>query len=442
MVVTTPATATGKLASYPPAHRVWAWRGRPRTIALVYLAGTFVAFLLIGRVSEVPNLPLLVGFVVATLVAFAAGYTLRLRAAQPPVVPLDRVRPPTFLIGASALYLLALGVAYMRNAGVAGPGDVLNAATNPGAAYFNRLHSESTAVSVTVQVLTLTAALYPLLIPLAVFHWRRLSTTARVLTIAGVAAYVAHYVAIGTMKGIGDMVIFFAVSLAAKRAIDRLEHGQRPATRPRRLRMVAVAVIGMFLGYMTVAQSDRLTVADSELFPPNPAVAAVVGEDAARGLAATVTYPVHGYLGLAYNLETPFVWTHGLGGSPAAGSYWAQYTGGDSRVSDRYTARTEARTGWPDGMYWSTIYPWLASDLTYPGAVLFMAVVGWFLAKFWQEAVRQKRLLSLSLLCQLAVLIAYVPANNQIGQMRPSLIAFVTTAVLSVLERLRRPRPT
>jgi hypothetical protein len=89
-------------------------------------------------------------------------------------------------------------------------------------------------------------------------------------------------------------------------------------------------------------------------------------------------------------------------------------------------------------MYWSTIYPWLASDLTYPGAILLMAVVGWFLAKFWHEAVLQRRVLSMALFGQLALLIAFVPANNQLGQTRPALIGFVSLCALSVLARIQQ----
>ncbi|MFR9776419.1 hypothetical protein ACL02O_10230 [Micromonospora sp. MS34] len=116
---------------------------------------------------------------------------------------------------------------------------------------------------------------------------------------------------------------------------------------------------------------------------------------------------------------------------------YERLTGNDTPARNRYTARTAALTGWPDGGYWSTIYPWLASDLTYPGALVFMAVVGWFLAKFWREA-RQGRTLSLMLLAQLALLLAFVPANNQIGQQSFSLVGFLSLALLSVLDRLRQ----
>jgi hypothetical protein len=196
-------------------------------------------------------------------------------------------------------------------------------------------------------------------------------------------------------------------------------------------------VIAVFLGYMAFAQADRLKAGGQTQFPGNSVVASVLGPDLARGLQVTLFYPTHGYLGLAYNLQSPFEWTGGLGSSPAFGSYWEQYVGGESEVQNRYTARTERISGWPDGMYWSTIYPWLASDLTYPGALLFIGIMGWFLAKFWQESVVRRSTLSMALFCQLALAIAFIPANNQIGQGRMSLIAFCTTAGLSLLQRIR-----
>ncbi|GAB1694358.1 hypothetical protein [Krasilnikovia sp. M28-CT-15] len=427
-----------------PTALASSWRDplqfRARRVAVWYLAGTYVAFLVIGRSAEVPDLFYLTAFIAATIVVFCLGYALNV-SFGPPIKPASPIgKAPIALIVVCALYFLALGGTYLQISGVTNPLAILNALVHPGEAYFNRLQAENAPNSPVIQVLTLTAGLYPLLIPLAVFHWQRLTLAIRWLVLLGIGIYAAYYIAIGTQKGLGDLVIFWVVSYAAKRAADRADTSTtdpKPFTRGQK---TAVAlVVTAFVGYMCFNQVDRLQSQNQESnFPPNPIIAAVLPESAARGLTLSLSYPVHGYLGLAYNLETPFQWTYGLGSSMAIGSYWHQYTGGDNQVANRYTARTERLSGWPDGMFWSTIYPWLASDLTYPGAVLFMGIAGWFLAKMWRDAVYRRRMLSLSLLCQLALFIAFVPANNQIGQGRPSLVAFVTTALLSLAGRMRR----
>ena len=55
-----------------------------------------------------------------------------------------------------------------------------------------------------------------------------------------------------------------------------------------------------------------------------------------------------------------------------------------------------------------------------------------------EEAYRGS-LLSVLLFCQLTLLIFYIPANNQIGLARTSLIAFICLAVAYVANRITRP---
>lgn len=413
----------------------------PLKIALSYLGGTYLLFLLIGRAAEAPDRTLLTLFIGATLTSFAVGYSLQAQRLTGPLTatkPPPTGRPPKKLISVAAAYYLLLGLTYLQVAGISDASALIEAFTNPGAAYYARLHRE-TQRSAAMQVLTLLGVLYPLLVPLAVTHWAKLTLAPRLTIVAGIGTYMAYYAAIGTMKGFGDILIFWGASYLVTTRAARVG---TIATRPdRRRQILTMVVFTAFLSYMAFNMHDRLQHRDQVgMFPPNPIVAAAVGNDLASGLAATAHYPTHGYLGLAYNLQTPFVWTNGVGGSPAVGSYYRQYTGGDDQVRRRYTARTEMLSGWPDGMYWATVYPWLASDLTYPGAVLFMGVVGWFMARFWLEAVWRRRTLSMVLFCQLALLVAFVPANNQIGQNRLSLIAFLSVAALSVADRLRPAR--
>jgi hypothetical protein len=110
-------------------------------------------------------------------------------------------------------------------------------------------------------------------------------------------------------------------------------------------------------------------------------------------------------------------------------------------MDQSYPARTEAETGWPAGLLWATIYPWLASDLTFPGAALFMSVAGWFVARMWVGAHVERDPLSLILFCQMAIFIAYVPANNQLMTSRYTAIGLFTLlgiyAVRNVTSRIR-----
>ncbi|MCW3839604.1 hypothetical protein ONA70_05790 [Micromonospora yasonensis] len=410
----------------------------PLKLAVAYLAGTYLVFLLFGQSAQVPDLAVLTMFVSGGIGALALGYGLNVRyGARLRPRPASRVAgQPRVLIAVCATYYLAFSLFLLSVRGFPTPGSLLTAFTSPGDSYFDRIRDTTDSMPPLVHLFTLTSVCYTMLIPLAVLWWRSMGHLLRLYVVAGLMAYATFFLSVGTLKGLGDMLIFWAASYLAVRS----RHGVgRRSSRKRRSGILLALVVGLlFTGYMSFNQSDRLQHAGAaDIFPPNPVVARVVGDQLASGVSATVFYPTHGYLGLAYNLETPFRWTYGLGGSKAMSELYQRVTGDDGPARDRYTARTEALTGWPDGIYWSTIYPWLASDLTYPGSLIFMVVVGWFLAKFWREA-RQGRTLSLMLLAQLALFVTFIPANNQIGQQSFALIGFASLALLSVLNRIHR----
>jgi hypothetical protein len=420
----------------------------PLKVALVWLAGTYVLFLVVGEVGLVPDLYKLTAYVASTLACLIGGYRLKiaqLRGREPSeALPIeqDDVRGIRLMLVLSALYYLAYGLAYMSEYGVASLQAVLAAISDPGSAYLAKFDVYENQVAgassnPVVQVITLAAVLSAPLVPFLIIYWRRLTLDVKLFALLSLLVYCAFFIAIGTLVGLGNILIFTAVSVLVVRA-----RTVRSASSRRRRGAVAIALIAgvAFAGYMSYNQSQRLEATGiSQRFEPNPLVRSITGDQFARGVSVTAFYPTHGYVGLSYNLDTPFEWTRGRGASRALDSYLAQYGIADTVAQGTYPVRTEARTGWPAGQYWSTIYPWLASDLTLPGAALFMAVVGW-----WNETVVHGSRLSLLLFAQAMVLISYVPANNQLGLSRPNLICAVSLLALYVVRRGRRApaRPT
>jgi hypothetical protein len=409
----------------------------PMQFAVAYLGGTYLLFLLIGQVTLVPDLVKLTAFVTATVAAVGAGYHLKARTYSRrvvvPVVDRAEVGNVRTWVLLSAAYFAAFGLALLLSYGATGPADIVRAIADPGAAYFAkfRVYEAQQAAgerNLLIQGLTLMSVLYTPLIPFTVVYWKHLTRAVRLAAVGGAVVYCCFFVFIGTMKGFGDLLVFGLASYLAM-AVGNRRKVVGPH-RPRRLLVSVILVLSAFVTYMAFNQAARVAEAGiAERFPPNPVVSAVTGEEFARGLSVISFYPTHGYLGLGHNLDTSFEWTAGLGSSRALDSYWVQYVGGEGASHSTYPARTEMRTGWPAGQYWATIYPWLASDLTFPGAVFLMGVVGWFLARFWYESAFERKRLSLLLFCQLGLLIAFVPANNQLGTGRTSLIAFVSLVV-------------
>ena len=169
-------------------------------------------------------------------------------------------------------------------------------------------------------------------------------------------------------------------------------------------------------------------------------IARAFGTDAAYGIYTVLAYPSHGYLGLGYSMSVPFEFSRGAGLSQAYESYRSQYFGGAEFRYLTYPERSEQVTGWPAGMFWSTIFPWLASDLTFYLIPLFMAAIGALFARLWLSCLYGANALSLAAFGQIIVFVAFIPANNQVLMQRQGLLVVLWLLSLGLLQLLTKPR--
>jgi hypothetical protein len=89
-----------------------------------------------------------------------------------------------------------------------------------------------------------------------------------------------------------------------------------------------------------------------------------------------------------------------------------------------YPGRVDVDNGWSYFHRWHSIYPWLASDVTFPGTLLLMFFIGGLFAKIWQDILWCKNPIATSLFGVLLIMLFYVPANNQILGFPASAAAF------------------
>lgn len=415
--------------------RLKAWL--PLILALSWMLGTFGAFWLGGLGQQVPNPGRLCAFVLSATGLFALGYAarvLRVPGGQPTAVTPTRAARIRHLVLVGAGYYTVLSIIRLATLGATGPGNVWSSVQDPAAAYLHKLQAYDQGVGQGNPILSLLALLGvcgTTLAPLLVVYWRHLPWLARAAGLLGLILNVTYYLYIGTLKGLGDVAVMLAAGLLVLAAAPQ----RRARSRRRTALTVGAAIAAAFTAYMVFSQAARTSeFGTSDLVKPSPAVASLAGPRVADGLAALVFYPTHGYLGLAYNLQAPFEWSRGLGSAPAAAALAEERLGADALTNTSYPERTESMTGWSAELYWATAYPWLASDLTFPGAALFMALVGWLFARVWLEAAFSRRALPLLLFAQLWIFIAYVPANNQLG-MSPESVAGVVTLMVLLLCR-------
>jgi hypothetical protein len=141
------------------------------------------------------------------------------------------------------------------------------------------------------------------------------------------------------------------------------------------------------------------------------------------GFDGLAGYLTQGYFAVYLSLKEPFVPGYGVGNSVFLQRQAARLFGDERILGRSYPDRIQAR-GWNAYGYWATIYPWIASDVTFPGTVLVMGLIGWLTARVWVDVLGGGNPIAVALFGQLLVLFYYVPAHNKLMHSGEGVVAF------------------
>lgn len=418
----------------------------PAKISTFYLLSTFAVFLLSNLSDQVQNMLALCLFVLASYTGWYLGC---LWGAAYKFTPHTNPRIKLYgnsdiqliLIWLSCAYYVAWSINQIYEFGGLGIGSVISAILSPGDAYKAKFDVYeyrvlTGRVSLPTQLLVLSSFLYAIGVPLGINAWNRMRKSLRIAFLFSIFIYVVGFLFIGTMKGVGDIFLLSVAGLGVMLAKQNFVS----ETRFDRLKVAAavgVAVPLLFL-YMTNSQIDRAEafgIRQSSIVGDvsDTLLAKSLGDKAAYGVYSVLAYPSHGYLGLSFNLQQPYTFSYGAGLSQAMESYRQQFFGGQSNLDLTYPYRTQAATGWPAGMSWSTVFPWIASDTSFFLVPLFMLAMGFVFSRVWIACVYGSSILALAALGQFVIFIAFIPANNQVLMQRQGLWIVITILALGIV---------
>ncbi|MEI8122024.1 MAG: hypothetical protein WCI20_08215 [bacterium] len=420
-------------ASRPSVAR-WFWW--PLRVFVIYISGTLLLHLF-GPVVYPDDANTLdtVCFIIAAMAFFAMGYSggRSVPAPSSPSRALLGFMQIMFRVGVIAACVLGglILVEGIRN------GVSLESIINPGTRYRETMTAAREYVdgstSMLGQLLVLLAPLSWLAIPIGLVRIRSLSRTMQIVVLTGFCLpMLSTLLALGTFKRTGDATVLVASTVALMACRREL----RMKTLKWGMAVGAVA----FLSFFGFHQYSRLEAYDATgietlgqmQLDRDSFVFKVLGQDAGTGAALALSYMSQGYYPLGLCLQLPFEWTRGLGHSFAAMGYAGQYLGATDVIFDTYPLRLEALSGHSGLQVWHTIFPWLASDLTFPGSLLFMGLLGWFYARVWMEATLYLNPVSIAVFSYLNIMLLFVPCNNQLFQQRESAIAMYGILLLWV----------
>jgi hypothetical protein len=257
-------------------------------------------------------------------------------------------------------------------------------------------------------------------------------------------------VGLGAQSGIGFLV-FSAVPVAIyKFAVERKVRVVQklpalsllPKKSKARVALFAVIAAILVFGTVVVFQLDRAESAEQDLSEADTLLVGHFGTPNSRGfplfggdrvsfgVVMACKYVSHGYAGLAYAMELPFEWTYGIGWSRALQIVFHEYLGGPDIFPASYLLRNERVNEWPALWWWSTIFPWMASDTTFYGTFLVMILIGFAIGSVWSTVIGTGNPLGMALLSQLFILVFMFPANNALAQTLDGLSSFVGVLVM------------
>jgi hypothetical protein len=469
-----------------PMHR-WV-RYLPLVLVLTYLNLTVILFAFGPWKYPVADGTRIYGFLILAHLALAVGYlTVNGRPPSQAIGDAASVRVAKVCL---AVTLLLLVPTSLLNTGSALP-NVITGFLDPGEVYARsiQLRSERPLLTVVAYVRILVGPLLFLLLPLLVVYWSSLSVRIRLLGIFALAFIVATYVAIGVNKGIAEMLgLFPPLALAAYLA------GKLHLTRSQWVRVAAAWFVGvtLFFWFFAATQSTRTgSAAEHGSLPagvtktfapatptisratpgagsatpaPTPAATAIPSPTPAptfpggirripvdydnalvRGLSAGTLrtgvvgiafYVTHGYYGLYLSLDKPFVPMFGVGNSLFLTQQVVRITGNEQIGNMSYPKRIEDE-GWDALGLWSSIYPWIASDVSFPGTIIVVFLIGRLFGLAWSDALSGRNPFAYGMLAQFAIMLFYFPANNQTSQFGEGLTAFWAILIAWLMTRNR-----
>ena len=150
------------------------------------------------------------------------------------------------------------------------------------------------------------------------------------------------------------------------------------------------------------------------------------------------TYLVQGYYGLSVAMTQEFDFTFFVGNSEFLTRNFEGLLGVDLS-SKTYQAKIDEV--WDASAQWHSFYSYLANDFYFPGVVLPMLLLGYLVSQVWLIFMASGNIYAGSLLSVIAIMVIFMPANNQIFGFLDGLSSFCVLSFLlwcSGQKRLRK----
>ncbi|WP_428825252.1 hypothetical protein ACLIKD_12100 [Azonexus sp. IMCC34842] len=310
--------------------------------------------------------------------------------------------------------------------------DIIFGLTSPGLSYnlnFERLEQGNSFVFVEYARMLLSPWIIGLF-PVAVVHWKSLSRSIKYLSFGAVLLNISLFVGTGTNKGLADFVITlpWLISLGVSLGYLNVRLNSRI------LVVFGVLIVALF-GFFGAGQVQRagdtgvlgaFDSGDGIIFADRDHFVSIWLPDFLVIVFESITrYVTQGYYALSLTFTIVSDTTFGFGNSMFLARNADALTGSAYFTSQSLPGLLEQSHGWSMTGLWHSIYPWLASDFGFFGALIVVGGFGYILGLSWGLSLVAPHPINIIICYFVFIVFYYIPANNQIFQSGETAVGFV-----------------
>ncbi|WP_422668380.1 hypothetical protein [Candidatus Methylopumilus planktonicus] len=263
------------------------------------------------------------------------------------------------------------------------------------------------------------------ILPVLIIYWQSVTKFYKALAVVCIFLNITLYIATGTNKGIADFAVIFPwfFILYKINSKDGLKFNIKYA-------LLFSLIFFMFIIFFVLAMKGRgVSTSDfdlgREIFTPSKStLLSSLPVSLQVGYLSLVRYLCQGYYALSLCFSLEHTWTFGFGNSMVLARNADIFFDTNFFQINSFPGMLESTYGYSREGLWHSVYPWLASDFGFFGALIVIGFFSFLLALTWCRVIAFKRPFEVTLLYLLIVFFYYIPANNQIFQSLETLICF------------------
>ncbi len=415
----------------------------------VYLGVTVVLYVFGPWPWRTDNQVSVVGYLILAQAFIAFGYYLSWRKVRKTSLIREHIsqfnKPVIAFIKVALLVNYALFIpSSLSRTGALVP-DVLFGLTNPGLAYnlnFERLEQGNPFVLVEYARMLLSPWIIGLF-PVVVVHWKSLNRSTKYLSFGAVFLNISLFIATGTNKGLADFVITLPWLIFLGVSLGYLNIKLSP-----KILVVFGVLIVALLGFFGAGQAQRAGDAgvlgafdsgDGVIFADRDHFVSILLPDFLVIVFESITrYVTQGYYALSLTFPIVSDTTFGFGNSIFLARNADALTGSTYFTSESLPGLLEQSHGWSMTGLWHSIYPWIASDFGFFGALIVVGVFGYMLGLSWGLSLVAPHPINIIISYFLFIIFYYIPANNQIFQSGETAVGFLLCCIYALIVGRKR----